>query len=53
MAGMTRLGLTDCAILDLLDDETTLLTTDVMLYLEASAVNLFVKNFSHLRDKWI
>ncbi len=50
---MPRLGITDCAILELLDDATTLLTSDVELYLEAVKVSPSVKNFNHLRDEWM
>ena len=46
-----RLGLTDCAILDLIQKETPFVTADLGLYLAASKVNNNVVNFTHLREE--
>lgn len=45
-----RLGLTDCALLDLVGSETTLITADLDLYLAASRVNQQAINFTHLQQ---
>lgn len=45
-----RLGLTDCALLDLIGSETPLLTTDLDLYLAAANANRNATNFNHLRQ---
>jgi hypothetical protein len=44
------LGLTDCGLLAILDDRTTLLTTDVGLYEYALSRGLAVYNFHHIRE---
>jgi predicted nucleic acid-binding protein len=44
-----RLGLADCAILDLIKKETPFVTVDLELYLAASKVNNNAVNFNHLR----
>jgi hypothetical protein len=48
---MPRLGITDCAILELLDGSTLLITSDLGLYLEALEIDPSVKNFNHLREE--
>lgn len=45
-----RLGLADCAILDLIKKETPFVTVDLDLYLAASKVNKYATNFNHLRE---
>lgn len=50
---MPRLGITDSTILQLLDDTTTLLTVDFMLYREALARGRAATNFNHLREEWL
>jgi hypothetical protein len=45
-----RLGLTDAAILSILDDAHTLLTDDLQLYLSASKQGLNADNFNHYRQ---
>lgn len=45
-----RLGLADCAILDLIKTETPFVTADLGLYLAASKVNHNAVNFTHLRS---
>ena len=45
-----RLGLSDCAWLCSLDDETELLTADLPLYLVAMSRGLKARNFTHMRD---
>jgi predicted nucleic acid-binding protein len=44
-----RLGLTDCAILDLIQKKTPFVTVDLELFLAASKVNNNAMNFNHLR----
>jgi len=44
-----RLGLTDCAVLNLVKDKTPLITVDLDLYLAAAATNSNAENFNHLR----
>jgi hypothetical protein len=48
-SNFVRLGLTDAAILAILDDAHTLLTDDVQLYLSASKQGLNADNFNHYR----
>jgi hypothetical protein len=45
-----RLGLTDCAILRLIEGGVDLITTDLDLYLEALKHNPNVINFSHIQQ---
>ena len=45
-----RLGLTDAAILSILDRDTLLLTDDLDLWSAAQSHGLHAKNFSHLRE---
>lgn len=45
-----RLGITDCGILNLLDSDTSLLTTDLELYLTAAKQSKLVFNFTHIRN---
>jgi hypothetical protein len=45
-----RLGLTDAAILSILDDTHTLLTDDLQLYLSAAKQGLNADNFNHYRQ---
>lgn len=48
----TRLGITDCGILEYLSVNTTfLLTDDFNLYLEASNLGYSAQNFNHLRQQ--
>ena len=48
----TRLGVTDCGILEHLSANTTLLLTDDLnLYLEASRLGYLAQNFNHLRQQ--
>lgn len=44
------LGLTDAGLLDVLDETTTLLTTDLDLHIAALVRGHDSKNFNHLRD---
>jgi len=44
-----RLGFADCSILAALDEDTTVLTDDVPLYLEVLSRGRLVINFSHVR----
>ncbi len=46
----TRLGLTDSALLELIDETHTLLTADVDLYLAALYRGLNAENFNHYRN---
>lgn len=48
-----RLGLTDCGLLDIMQDQFLLLTTDLDLYLAASASGADVQNFNHLRAQYL
>ena len=43
-----RLGLTDCAILELISNEVTLLTADLDLFLQATIREMNVVNMNHL-----
>ena len=45
-----RLGLTDCAILNLVKNELPLLTVDLDLYLSALHINHETVNFNHIRQ---
>ena len=45
------LGLTDSALLELMNDKTSLLTTDVKLYLAAQKNGLTAFNYNHIRDQ--
>ncbi len=45
-----RLGLTDCAILNLVKEKIPLITVDLDLYLSASNINHETLNFNHLRQ---
>ena len=45
-----RLGLTDAVLLEAMSAEAALLTTDLDLYLAASAAGASAVNFNHLRD---
>lgn len=46
-----RLGLADCAILDLVDDDLSLITTDLDIYLQASKQHPdSAINFNHVRQ---
>lgn len=45
-----RLGLTDSVLLTLANAETTLLTSDLDLYLAASSAGYDAVNFNHLRE---
>ena len=47
--GFDRLGFADASILLAVDPDTTLLTADVSLYLEACYRGLRTQNFNHLR----
>jgi hypothetical protein len=47
---LPRLGLTDCALLDLCHEGTPLLTADLPLYLAAVSAGGAAVNFHHLRD---
>lgn len=44
------LGIADCSLLSLIDDNTVLLTTDSKLYLAAAMLNPRCMNFNHLRS---
>lgn len=46
-----RLGLTDCAILNLVANKMPLITTDLDLYLAAAKENDKAINFNHLRQQ--
>lgn len=48
-----RLGLTDAVLLEAADDESTLLTTDLDLYLAAQATSIPAINFNHIRDQYM
>lgn len=50
-AAHTRLGLTDCGLLDLAESADTLLTADLDLYLTALSAGMEALNFSHLRER--
>ena len=46
-----RLGLADCAILDLVDDDLSLITTDLDIYLQAAKQHPdSAINFNHVRQ---
>lgn len=45
-----RFGITDCGILQLLNKNDALITTDVKLYLEASKIIDYAINFNHLKN---
>jgi hypothetical protein len=45
-----RLGLTDCAILNVIGSEMPFITTDLDLYLSAAKSNNSAINFNHLRQ---
>lgn len=45
-----RLGLTDCAILNLVKNNLPLITVDLDLYLSALSINHDTVNFNHLRQ---
>jgi hypothetical protein len=45
-----RLGLTDCALLQVIQTHTPFVTVDLDLYLSAASVNNNVTNFNHLRE---
>lgn len=45
-----RLGLTDAVLLELSDPDTTLITTDLDLYIAAAKLGKKVINFNHYRD---
>jgi hypothetical protein len=45
-----RLGLADCAVLEVARDDVVILSTDLDLYLAALASNYACINFNHLRD---
>ena len=47
---LPRLGLTDCALLELCTDGVPLLTADLHLFLAAARRGAKVLNFNHLRD---
>ena len=48
----TRLGVTDCGILEYLSTNAALLLTDDLnLYLEASRLEYLAQNFNHLRQR--
>ncbi len=46
-----RLGLTDCAILRLIKEDISLITSDLDLYLTAAKSNNNAINFNHLRQE--
>ena len=46
----SRLGLTDCAVIETASADHTILTADLGLYLEASRQGRKAINFNHLRD---
>lgn len=46
-----RLGLTDCAILRMVENKVPVITTDLDLYLVASKKNYNVINFTYLRQE--
>lgn len=48
-----RLGLTDCAILNVIREDIPLLTVDLDLYIEALRKNHNATNFNHLRQAWL
>lgn len=50
---LPRLGLTDCALLDVCSGGTPLITVDLKLYLAAIAAGDKALNFNHLRDSRI
>ena len=47
------LGIADTVLLQLLDDENTLITTDLELYLSALSNHKEAFNFNHLRDSYL
>lgn len=49
----SRLGLTDCGILELAKTKATLITTDLNLYLAASKAGCDAHNFNHLRIEYL
>lgn len=49
IAGFERLGFADCTTLGAIDEDTTLLSDDVALYLQALTLGHDAVNFSHLR----
>lgn len=48
---LPRLGLTDCALLDLCKDGVPLITADLALFLAAAGRGAKALNFNHLRDE--
>lgn len=48
-----RLGLTDCALLNLVGESIPILTTDLDLYLAAIERKPNAVNFNHLRQNWL
>lgn len=48
-----RLGLTDAVLMEATDDENTLLTTDLDLYLAVQATGSPAINFNHIRDQYM
>lgn len=44
------LGVADCSLLSLVNDNTALLTTDAKLYYEAARINPRCMNFNHYRN---
>ncbi len=48
-----RLGLTDASLIDMSTDETTVLTTDLNLYLAVLAKGASAINFNHVRDQYL
>ncbi len=50
-AELPRLGLTDCALLELCSSGTPLMTVDLHLFLAAVAKGAKALNFNHIRDQ--
>lgn len=50
LAQYERLGIADCSLLSLIDEDTVLLTTDAKLYYAGVRINSLCMNFHHFRN---
>ena len=50
LAQYEYLGIADCSLLSLIDDDTVLLTTDAKLYGAGARINPLCMNFHHFRN---
>jgi hypothetical protein len=50
LAQYEYLGIADCSLLSLIDDDTVLLTTDARLYYAGAKINPLCMNFHHFRN---